>query len=985
MGVDPRRTRWLVAAGSLIYVAAFTVGGYFLWDTRSRFSLWVDLFWTLAAIAAATRAWLTARQHTTPHLRFAWSCFGAGSAVFGLGMLVWDWFELVQHRYWPFPTAADFFYLLVPACYIAGFVAFRPAAPSRRVTVRQLYYLGILVCSAGMVNTFVFAAPMSQRGFDPLQIGAAILYPALAVTALIFGLLTIWLEDRTPGLPLRVLVAGVAVDFLARSTYPIQLLSPTKIPNYVTAPLWLVLLACTFWAAWADAATQPEPASAGAEYPIRRERPRAFELTIPALAMLAVVVAGWLLRDNLAVDLWPYLVIQAVGLVGLTWGLEWWNRQTLTELLHQVRTSEGQVRSLLDSTAEGIYGLDAAGRIMFANPAAAQMLGFRAPQELIGHDAHALIHHSHPDGSPYPEETCPMVQVRTEGSVLSGRDWFWDRAGRGFPIEFQATPLVRDGRSEGAVIAFTDISNRVASEQALARSEAYFRSIVQHASDAIVLLDPGLVIQFASPSTQRLTGYAPETLKGRPVLDLVHTEDRKTAAEALSRATREANGAVTAIMRIHRQDGGWAVTELVGSSLEPTPAGAGVICHMRDITERLAAEVERRRLEDQLRQSQKLEAVGLLAGGIAHDFNNLLTAILGTAALLAEDLPEGSPLRNEAREIETAAQRGASLTRQLLTFSRRQSAQPRPVELNALLTQMSHLLRRLLGEEIKLVTYLERSGAWVLADPGHLEQVVMNLAVNSRDAMPRGGTLTIRTSHTRTVGAETRPAVLLTVEDTGVGMGPEVQARAFEPFFTTKELGRGTGLGLATVYGIVQQAGGSIELESSPGSGTIVRVRLPATGPEESGDRPVEAPRIQGGHETILLVEDEAPVRAVAQRTLSSAGYRVLEAAEASEARRLATVHRESIALLVTDVVMPGLRGPDLAAELSTTLPGLRVLFISGYSPDDLVRREDRAGYGFMQKPFTPESLRLKVRELLNGPPGSPQPRTSAPHQTIRD
>ncbi|HTO72305.1 MAG TPA: PAS domain S-box protein [Gemmatimonadales bacterium] len=985
MGVDPKRTRWVVAAGSLTFLVAFTVGSYLLWDARYRFSLWVDLLWTVAAFAAATRAWLTARRHHAPHLRFAWTCFAAGSAVFGLGMLVWDWFELVEQRYWPFPTAADFLYLLVPVCYIAGFVAFRPAAPSRRVTVRQLYYLGILVCSAGMVNTFVFAAPMSQRGFDPLQTGAAILYPALAVTALVFGLITIWLDDRTPGLPLRILVAGVAVDFLARSTYPIQLLSPTKIPNYYTAPLWLSLVVCTFWAAWVEAVTPPEDA-APAHFPIRRERPRAFELTIPALAMLAVVVAGWLLRDNLTAGLWPYLVLQAVVLVALTWGLEWWNRQTLTDLLHQVRTSEGQVRSLLDSTAEGIYGLDARGRIMFANPAAAQMLGWKAPHELIGQDAHALFHHSHPDGSPYPVETCPMVQVRTEGLVLSGRDWFWDRSGRGFPIEYQATPLLRDGRSTGAVIAFTDVSNRVASEQALARSEAYFRSIVQHASDAIVLLDPALVVQFASPSTQRLTGYSPELLKGRPVLDLVHPDDRVAAAEALSRAAKEQRGAVTAIMRIRRQDGGWAVIELVGSSLEPTPAGAGVICPMRDITERLAAEVERRRLEDQLRQSQKMEAVGLLAGGIAHDFNNLLTAILGTAALLAEDLPEGSPLRNEAKEIETAAQRGASLTRQLLTFSRRQAAQPRAVELNSLLTQMSHLLRRLLGEEIRLVTHLERSGVWVLADPGHLEQVVMNLAVNSRDAMPRGGTLTIRTGHTRTlIGADSQASVLLTVEDTGIGMGPEVQARAFEPFFTTKELGRGTGLGLATVYGIVQQAGGSIELESSPGHGTTVRVRLPATRPEDSSDQNAEAPSMARGSETILLVEDEAPVRAVAQRTLSSAGYRVLEASEASEARRLATVHHESIALLVTDVVMPGLRGPDLAAELSTTLPGLRVLFISGYSPDDLVRREDRPGYGFMQKPFTPESLRLKVRELLNGPPGSLQPRTSAPRQTIGD
>jgi PAS domain S-box-containing protein len=986
MRTDPRRVLWLVAAASLAVVAVFMIGGYLLWQyDRPSFSTWVDVFWTIAAPVTAIRAYLTARRQSAAQLRFAWLCFAAGSCCFALGMLVWDWFELGQGRFRPFPTVADIGYLLVSPWYMAGFVAFRPNAPSRRVTVRQLYYLGILICSAGMVNTLIFATPMSQSGFGLLKTGVAILYPALAVTALVFGLITLWVDDRPPRLALRVLVFGAAIDFIARTTYPFQLLSATKIPSYVTSPLWIVLLACTFWAAWAEGQEQAEVPAPRSGYRLR-ERPRSFELTIPALAMLAVVVAGWLLRHNLTPAMWPYLTAQAVILVALTWGLEWWNRQHLTELLQQVRTSEGQVRSLLDSTAEGIYGIDSAGSIMFANPAASQMLGFRVPEEMIGRDSHALFHHSFPDGTSYPSEACPMVQVRTESTVKSGREWFWDQAGHGFPIEYQATPLIRDGRAQGAVIAFTDISKRVAAEQALARSEAHFRSIVQHASDAIVLLDPDLRIQFASPSTQRLAGFTPESLIGRPALEMIHPEDQGNALDAVSRAVARPGTAVTAIMRILRSDGSWAVTEVVGSSLGQTPAGAGVICHMRDITERLAAELERQRLEDQLRQSQKMEAVGLLAGGIAHDFNNLLTAILGTAALLAEDLPEGNPLRAEAREIETAAQRGASLTRQLLTFSRRQVAQPRPVDLNALLTQMSHLLRRLLGEEVKLVTALDPAGAWVQADPGHLEQVVMNLAVNSRDALPRGGTLTIRTAHTRTASSATpQAAILLSIEDNGVGMTPEVQARAFEPFFTTKEVGRGTGLGLATVYGIVQQAGGSIELESAPGSGTSVRIRLPEADPEVSPERPGSPVEAHGGSETLLLVEDEAPVRLVARRALATAGYEVLEASDAAEARKLVARHGSRIEMLVTDVVMPGIRGPELAAELCAGLPRLRVLFLSGYSPDDLIRREDRAGYGFMQKPFTPEALRQKVRELLNGPPASPLPRTSAPHQAVKD
>src|SRR6267143_1512385 len=385
-----------------------------------------------------------------------------------------------------------------------------------------------------------------------------------------------------------------------------------------------------------------------------------------------------------------------------------------------------------------------------------------------------------------------------------------------------------------------------------------------------------------------------------------------------------------------------------------------------------------RQLEEQLRQSQKMEAVGQLAGGIAHDFNNLLTAILGSTQLLLHNTPAGDPRREDAEEIRHAGLRAAELTRQLLAFSRRQVLAPKVLDLNAVVANMDRMLRRLLGEDVELATSLEPAAGAVNADPGQLEQVLLNLAVNARDAMPGGGRLSIGTTrftlHEEHVERRHRmPAgdyVCLVVADTGVGMDETTQAHLFEPFFTTKAVGKGTGLGLATVYGIVKQSGGYIWVYSEPGHGTTVKIYLPRVPGVAEAPVPVTEPKpVRGGDETVLLVEDAAPVRTLARRSLEARGYRVLEAPDGPSALALSASHGGGLDILVTDVVMPGMSGRELAERLAPQRPSMKVLYTSGYTDDTMVRQGVlTAGVAFLQKPFVPDTLARKVRDVLDGP-----------------
>ena len=505
-------------------------------------------------------------------------------------------------------------------------------------------------------------------------------------------------------------------------------------------------------------------------------------------------------------------------------------------------------------------------------------------------------------------------------------------------------------------------------EAALRASEERFRALVEHASDALLLIDGEGRITYCSPSCSKHLGWTAEQIVNRSIFDFIHEEDRQIGGVRLAESLDQPRRSISEEVRFHHADGSWRVMDAVGVNRLGDPAVGGIVVTMRDIT-------DRRRLEEQLRQAQKMEAVGQLAGGVAHDFNNLLTAILGYCHLMLDEIPEGNPLRADLLEIQQAGDRAASLTRQLLAFSRRQMLQPQVVDINALVTPLEKLLRRLISEDVELVIALAPDLYPVTVDPASVEQILVNLAVNARDAMPTGGRLTIETANVElddtyaVTHVTMKPGryVMLAVGDTGAGMDAATRGRVFEPFFTTKEQGKGSGLGLATVYGMVKQSGGYIWVYSEPGHGSVFKVYLPptisaATVQPSAGDGHDAPP----GWETVLLVEDEDAVRALAREVLRRHGYVVLEARHGVDAVRVAESHPDAIHLMVSDVVMPHMSGRELAARLGSVRPSMKTLFMSGYSDHALLPDDLAPGAAFLQKPFTPEVFARKVRSILD-------------------
>jgi PAS domain S-box-containing protein len=496
--------------------------------------------------------------------------------------------------------------------------------------------------------------------------------------------------------------------------------------------------------------------------------------------------------------------------------------------------------------------------------------------------------------------------------------------------------------------------------EALRQSEEQYKGLFDSAFDGVVV-QQNRIIRSVNRAYAEMFGYNAEELIGRDILDLTPPEERDYVRSKIAedQLVYETVGA--------KKDGTRINIEISANSCmyDGVP---GRLAAVRDIT-------ERKLLEEQLRQSQKMEAIGQLAGGIAHDFNNLLTSIIGYSELTMKRLKPKDPLRQNIEEIKKAGNRAASLTRQLLAFSRKQVLQPKVLDLNAIVTDLEKMLRRLIGEDIDLRTMLEPKLGSIKADPGQIEQVLMNLAVNARDAMPYGGKLTIET---KTVHLDEEYAkrhiavipghyVMLAVSDNGIGMDEQTQARIFEPFFTTKEVGKGTGLGLSTVYGIVKQSGGNVWVYSEIGRGTTFKLYLP--GVDEGAQqykRTAETEEDIQGTETILLAEDEEMVRKLAREVLEMYGYRVLEAADGDEALLICEQHKQPIPLLITDVIMPGMSGRELSDRLVQLRPEMRVLYMSGYTDDAIVHQGVLdEGTNFIQKPFSTIALARKVRQVL--------------------
>jgi PAS domain S-box-containing protein len=520
---------------------------------------------------------------------------------------------------------------------------------------------------------------------------------------------------------------------------------------------------------------------------------------------------------------------------------------------------------------------------------------------------------------------------------------------------------------------------RTAATEALRASEERFRQIAENIREIFWMSDPKQsALLYVSPAYAEIWGRSCESLYERPesFLEAILPEDR---ARVIAAQAKQLAGELThEEYRITRPDGG---VRWIGDRRFPIKNESGQVYRIagiaEDITERKRTDEVLRKSEDQLRKSQRLEAVGRLAGGVAHDFNNMLTAIIGTTELAMLELHRDHPARKDLKEIKQTADRAANLTRQLLAFARQQISAPGILNLNDLIINLDKMLRRLIGEDIELVMVPASDIGLIQVDAGQLEQVIVNLAVNARDAMPQGGSLVLQTANFTVApeAAQQHPElapgeyVVLTVRDTGLGMTEEVKARLFEPFFTTKEFGKGTGLGLATCYGVIKQNGGHIEVESEIGKGSTFRLYLPQI-TETAATRPQldHAGALPHGSETVLLVEDEPTVREVATRMLREQGYNVLVAANGDEALQLARSRsNEPIHLLVTDVVMPRLSGKAVADQLRAGRPDMKVLFISGYSDDTLIRHGAAdTGLNFLQKPFSPSLLAYKIRDVLD-------------------
>jgi PAS domain S-box-containing protein len=543
-----------------------------------------------------------------------------------------------------------------------------------------------------------------------------------------------------------------------------------------------------------------------------------------------------------------------------------------------------------------------------------------------------------------------------DGSQALGVMQFWSRQTREPDLDLLAMMA-------NVATQVGQFAQRHRAQEGIRRSQERFRFLMEQAADAIFLTDLNGRIVDANTAACTLSGYSREELLTMRTHETFPPDDRVVPSRLL--AEIESGGSVLMERQFLRKDGSIIQVE-TNAKLLPDGLVQGIV---RDIG-------HRKQLEERLRQAQKMEAVGQLAAGVAHDFNNLLTAINGYAQLVLDSLPKGAPLRLDIMEIHAAGARAATLTQQLLAFGRRQVLQTRVLDLNILVSNIHRLLVRVIGENIALMTDLQSGLGPVRADPGQIEQVILNLAVNARDAMPDGGRLTLATREVHLDPIESArwelipgEYVMLTVTDTGTGMEQELQARIFEPFFTTKPQGYGTGLGLATVYGIVKQSGGAVGVMSTPDKGSTFTVYLPRA------EDPVEPRRISGpvgrppaAGLTVLLVEDEGAVRHLVRRVLLGHGYELLEAASGEEAVSLAAQRRGPIHLLLTDVVMPGMTGRELADRLLANHPLMRVLYMSGYPDDSVVRHGVQASdLEYIQKPFKPDALLHRIDELLHG------------------
>ena len=629
--------------------------------------------------------------------------------------------------------------------------------------------------------------------------------------------------------------------------------------------------------------------------------------------------------------------------------------------------SEERFRSLSNAALEGIMIHDRLV-ILDVNPAFARLFGYEQPNELIGKNGAELLL------TPESHLRIRQRMERRETGVIEVTGVRKD--GATFAAETESRPVKYLGH-DARLVACRDITERKRAGEALRESEERYRALFDRSLECVFLLDFEGRLLDANQAALDLLGYRHEDIAALTLASVLTEDQLPLARQRVEEVRATGYQQNRSEYRVRRKDGGFVFVEIQSSLMYREGKPFAIQGIGRDITERKRAEEENARLQAQLHHAQRMESIGRLAGGVAHDFNNLLTVINGYSRLLLGKLKAGDPLRDGLEQIQRAGERAAGLTQQLLAFSRKQVLQPRALDLNRVVEEMRPMLERLMGEDVEVCVQLQAEAATICADPHQLEQVLMNLAVNARDAMPDGGKLSIETGAVEWndsyaqphPGARAGRYVMLAVSDTGVGMNEETRRHIFEPFFTTKEVGKGTGLGLSTVHGIVEQSGGCIDVHSEPGHGTTFQVYLPRTEDAAADAGMPEAVPAIRGKETVLVVEDQEEVRKYAATALEAYGYRVIQAESAGEALLVCEREAERIDLVLTDVVMPNLSGRELAHRLEKRWPGIKVLFMSGYTDDAIMHHgASQEGTEYIPKPFGPDQLAIKVREVLGAP-----------------
>ena len=886
--------------------------------------------------------------------RTFWLIFGASIVMWGVANLGWMYYEVLLHSEPPTTSAVRFLFGL-ESVLIAITLFLDQDKDSPRIdpeSALDFIQIGIVFFLIYLEFYYLPARRLDNYSAFLREMRVENVEDALLTVLAAFQAL----RARKPDT--RKLYGGLALYllFLTVSAALAQYLQSSKPAPTGTLRdlLWtLPFLVGAMWAAqW-----QPSPvAETGSR--LRRRTFGELMLTNTTFALAPLIIL-WQVSQLEAE--WRLLRFSLLGVSIVCYAA----RLAISQF-HEAKSANAvQTHTLaMDSAINGLAILDAGGKYIYVNPAYARMIGNTNREAMVGKSWRETSASG---------DVAPVASEIREALKQHGK-WFGPLTvphGDGTAVAMEmAITTMPDG---GTICVSGDITERVSAQRARAETEIKYRKLIEQVAAISYIAEIGVSGQwyYVSPQIETMFGYSAEEWlsNSKDWIRYIPIDDHPIVHAAEENSAR--GEPFQAEYRITRKDGNviWVSdTAVVVRGSDSHPIMEGLIV---DIT-------DRKMLENQLLQARKMEAVGRLAGGVAHDFNNLLTIIKGYVEMAMQRCLDRPELHSDIRRIEDAADRAVTLVRQLLAFSRKQVLRPKILDLNAIVMNLDQLLRRLMGENIAMKTFVSKDVGAIKADPGQIEQVIMNLVVNARDALPDGGRILIETSNVELDSAYARdhtvvrpgPYVLLAVTDTGIGMTADTAAHIFEPFYTTKESGRGTGLGLSTVYGIVKQSGGYIWVYSELGKGTTFKVYLPRV--KDAVQAPaaeMPASTARKGHETILLVEDEPDVRELTQMVLAERGYRVIEALTPEDAERLAGNNGAEIHLLLTDVVMPGMSGRELAKRLTGRYPNLRVLYMSGYTYNVIAQDGTlEEGISFLQKPFTPQVLAQKVRESLDRP-----------------